>query len=143
MGRRVKRTARRIHLLLGVFFAPTLLFFTVTGAMQVAGLQQRKEGREPPKWVAHVVEVHKHQKWQPRKRPAPPPGQSAAPPPAPAPPPSLGTTLLKGFSLALSLALVLATLLGVYIAWLVPKDRRLTLALFVLGTIVPASFLMF
>jgi len=149
------KLARRVHLLLGVFFAPTIMFFAATGAMQIIGLQKSKDGKPAASWILHVVEVHKHQKWEPRKRPPAPPAAAAAatsgapataapaPPANPEPALSIGTRLLEGFAVAMSACLVATTLLGLYMAWLLPRDRKLCVVLFGAGLLVPAGFLLF
>jgi hypothetical protein len=77
---------RQLHLYLGVFFAPAILFFSLTGAVQLFGLHEGHPGEayQPPKWIAALASIHKDQVLS--QHHGPPPG--AADQPAEALPPS-------------------------------------------------------
>jgi hypothetical protein len=59
------KAMRNVHLYLGVFFAPLLFFFLITGCLQVFGLNHgRKDGsRQPPAIIKSLSQVHKNQRW--------------------------------------------------------------------------------
>ena len=81
------RRLRQIHHWLGAFFAPAILFFTVTGALQTFSLHESKGGGDykPPKWIVVAASIHKD---QPLPHPRPhreKPKPAAAPLGAPAP----------------------------------------------------------
>ncbi len=44
-------TARQMHLYLGLFFAPSIIFFASTGSSMVFSLHENHDGYEPPGWV--------------------------------------------------------------------------------------------
>jgi hypothetical protein len=143
---------RRIHLLLGVFFAPSILFFAFTGALQTLGLQDRRGDTPPPAWIAHVSQVHVHQTWAVRHRQPPPNAQAARPaeaarPQLPAEPEddeqgeALGHELLQGFIVLMSTGLMVTTLIGLYMAWQMRRDRKVSVVLFILGAAVPIALL--
>ncbi len=57
------RTLRFIHLYLGVFVAPALIFFAFTGALQTFGLHESSRGSTytPPRWAVVLAQIHKKQ----------------------------------------------------------------------------------
>jgi hypothetical protein len=75
------RTARLVHSYLGVFIAPALLFFALTGAMQTFSLHEKPWGDtgKPPHWIAVLARLHKDQMtyMPPRHREASPAGLAA------------------------------------------------------------------
>ena len=54
---------RKIHLYIGVFIAPALLFFAFTGALQTFNLHETHAGSDykPPAWIATLAQIHKKQ----------------------------------------------------------------------------------
>jgi hypothetical protein len=59
------KAMRSVHLYLGVFFAPLLLFFLISGAWQTFGLNHASEdgSYEPPAIIKSLSQVHKNQRW--------------------------------------------------------------------------------
>ena len=57
------KLARHIHLYVGVFIAPAVLFFAFTGGLQVFGLHETSRGSDyrPPAWLAIAAQLHKKQ----------------------------------------------------------------------------------
>jgi len=62
-GHRFLKGIRQIHLYLGVFTAPMLLFFAFTGGMQTFSLHETTRGSSytPPAWLATLAQLHKKQ----------------------------------------------------------------------------------
>jgi len=54
---------RLVHLYLGVFIAPALLFFAFTGALQTFSLHETTRGSsyKPPAWAVTLGQIHKKQ----------------------------------------------------------------------------------
>lgn len=52
------RKIRQLHFYLGVFFAPSILFFALTGALQTFGLHEKSN---TPALVAELAQIHKNQ----------------------------------------------------------------------------------
>ena len=54
---------RKLHLYLGLVFAPSIIFFAFTGAFQLFDLHSAsKDGSyQPPAWLAAIAQVHIHQ----------------------------------------------------------------------------------
>jgi hypothetical protein len=142
------RALRRYHNYLGLFFAPMILLFAISGALQTFRLQEAKGyGGPPPNWIVWLASVHKDQ-GPPRadkveKPRAAGPSVAAAKPdgrvqkgakrPSPLP--------LKIFVVLLSLALAASTVLGVLIALSIKGSRRISLTLLLLGAVVPLVLL--
>ena len=59
------KVMRNIHLYLGVFFAPLLMFFLISGAWQTFNLHEAsKDGSyKPPAIIKSLSQVHKNQRW--------------------------------------------------------------------------------
>lgn len=62
-GHAILRFVRKVHLLLGTFTTPALLFFAFTGAMQTFSLHETTQGStyKPPAWIASLAQLHKKQ----------------------------------------------------------------------------------
>lgn len=143
------RTLRRYHHYLGIFFAPMILLFAISGALQTFRLQEaRGYGGTPPTWIVWLASVHKDQ-GPPREHKADKPqgekphdaepaksrGDAASAKKRPSPLP------LKIFVVLLSIALSLSTITGVVIALANRALRRISLILLALGTVVPIVLL--
>lgn len=140
------RTLRRYHHYLGLFFAPMILLFSVSGALQTFRLQEaRGYGGTPPNWIVWLASVHKDQgpPRAPRADKPKAPGEAAKPrsegeragPKRPSPLP------LKIFVVALAIALAFSTITGVVIALSIRSMRRVSIALLVAGAVVPIALL--
>ena len=59
------KAMRNIHLYLGVFFAPLLLFFLISGCWQTFGLHEASKSGDyvPPAIIKSLSQVHKDQRW--------------------------------------------------------------------------------
>ena len=163
------RLLRNIHHWMGVFFAPTILFFAFSGALQTFSLHENKGGGpyQPPAWIVAIASIHKDQALpHPRagrhhaeaddhdhdapaargehdaKAPAAKPDADADHDADAAPKESRPSPLpLKIFVLLLSIGLMVSTVLGVWIALKMRAMRRLTLLLLAAGTVVPIALL--
>src|ERR1700712_273889 len=62
-GHAFLRIIRLIHLYLGIFSAPALLFFAFTGALQTFSLHETTPGSsyKPPAWAVTLGQLHKKQ----------------------------------------------------------------------------------
>ncbi|WP_458071986.1 PepSY domain-containing protein [Rhodanobacter sp. BL-MT-08] len=60
---RFLKLSRTVHLYLGVFMAPALLFFAITGGLQTFSLHETTRGSSytPPAWLATLALLHKKQ----------------------------------------------------------------------------------
>ncbi|MCU1306835.1 MAG: hypothetical protein JWN45_1530 [Acidobacteriaceae bacterium] len=65
---------RQLHLYLGTFFAPSILFFAFTGAFQIFNFHEEYKGRPATPVFEQLAEIHKNQR-------VPPPAKTPAPTP--------------------------------------------------------------
>ncbi len=139
------RKLRQFHLYIGVFFAPAILFFAISGGLQTFRLQQASgwDGAPPPQWMAWVASVHVDQ----RKLVAEP--EAAKKAPAPVDPAKLAERKAKAakalpmkiFTAALATALAFSVLLGAAIALSMKSTRRVATIMLVTGSVLPLLLL--
>jgi hypothetical protein len=135
---------RQLHLYLGVFFAPALLFFAATGALQVFSLHEAHGDYRPAPLIEKLGEVHKNQRFELKaRRPEKPKPASAAARTQPADKPTpLKTLALKWFFLATALGLIFSTSLGLWMGLTHLRNRALAFGLLCAGALIPVLFLM-
>lgn len=140
--------ARQLHLYLGTFFAPSILFFSFTGSIQLLGVHQaRPGGYQPSVWVAKLAEIHKHQSlaapsnrspMMDRKKPPFDPERALGPG---GPPAGMRPNLaLKGFFLLMSIGLFVTTCLGIYMSFKYNRTR-VVWGFLIAGTALPGLLL--
>jgi hypothetical protein len=147
------KSIRQLHFYLGIFFAPTIIFFAFSGALQTFSLHENKEpGSNNPAWIAKLAEIHKDQ-YRPQfgAEPAqaqPKPAEvEARPNPAPTPKrtparaPRHKSVPLKIFVVLMAAGLMLSSCLGIYMAFKYNRDRRIIWSLLVAGTVLPIALL--
>lgn len=115
---------RQVHFYLGVFFAPLIILFALSGALQTFRLQESPKGGTytPPAWIVKLADIHKDQ------RAAHEPGRRRSLP-------------LQWFVIVMSVGLVASSLLGIYMAFKYNREKRLTFGLIILGFAIPAILL--
>ena len=114
---------RRLHLLLGVFFTPILLVFIATGWYQTVNTQRNKTFGEAETWFEKLSSVHVDSIL--------PSAQIDEYAPA----------LFRWFVVAMSIALILTTLLGVAMAFKFSRSKWLVVATLAAGFLLPAILL--
>lgn len=148
------KTSRKLHLWLSLLFAPSLVFFAITGSLMIFGVG---EANGP---LAKLSEVHKIQSID--ERPARPSRTSAATPavreqvamrdtaapaaisdaaqtakPAPARAPLHRSLPLMIWFGALAIGLVVSAIVGVYLAFAYKRDRATVYGLLAAGFVIP------
>ncbi len=115
---------RQIHFYLGVFFAPLIILFALSGALQTFRLQESPKGSTytPPAWIVKLADIHKDQ------RAAHEPGRRRSLP-------------LQWFVVVMSVGLISTSLLGIYMAFKYNRDKRLLFGLIALGFVIPLALL--
>ena len=149
---------RQIHLYLGIFTAPALLFFALTGALQTFSLHEasRTSDYKPPTWIVTLAQLHKKQTTTvPVRKPRPEfdtPKPDAAKPSPTAPvaseprraePAPKSHLPMKIFFLTVSLGLFLSTLTGILMAYKFNRNKVLVTGLLLAGIVVPLLLLPF
>jgi hypothetical protein len=138
---------RRIHGWLGLFIAPSILFFALTGSLQLYGLHESHTGYKPPALVEKLGMVHKDQVFKLKpKRPAGAPKPAVAQDhdeheehhAAPADEgPKVTVSLLKALFLIVALGLATSTILGVWMALAHGRDKRVGWIVLAAGAVLP------
>ncbi len=143
------KQVRQLHLYLGVFFAPAIIFFSFTGALQLFGLHEGHPGEayQPPKWIEALASIHKDQVLSKHHGPPQTPGMKR-PPEGPR---ASGdrkeqhertpTLILKWFFLGMSIGLAATTLLGIYMAFKYNRSRVLVWGLLTAGAAIPSALI--
>jgi hypothetical protein len=141
-------TLRRWHSYIGSFVAPSVLFFTLTGAAQLFSLHEAHGSYHPPVLLERLSSLHKDQVLNKHKKgekgedagPASE-GENSAPHESheeesvPA-----ATFALKIFFLAVAASLTVSTCFGVWMSLQTPR-KGLPLALLAAGTLLPIILL--
>ena len=156
-GTSLLKAARKLHLYLGLFIAPALLFFAFTGAVQTLSLHENAgSSYTPPVWLARLGQLHKNQNIRLRApRPqstvaSSTPGKNVAT--ALAAPPRPPVTLAskqrqhlpeKLFFLLVSLGLFTSTLTGIFMAYKYERGKLLLTALLIAGVVIPLALVPF
>ena len=141
---------RRWHSYIGLFIEPSVLFFALTGAVQVFNLHEAHDSYHPAVWVEKLSAVHKDQVFRKPEEHAAAEDHAAAPPSASAPPPpeedermSAPTLALKWFFVAVALGLAGSTCIGVWMGLTQLRSARVALILLGAGAVIPLALLMF
>jgi hypothetical protein len=150
-------TIRQWHSYLGLFIAPSVLFFALTGSLQIFSLHEAHDGYKPLAIIEKLAKVHKDQVFAAghhHDAEAPvadatgtaPPGTSPAVAAESAPAddddkPALPTVLLKYFFLLVALCLMLSTAFGLWMALKYTRRKRLAWTLLIAGTVIPVGLL--
>jgi hypothetical protein len=151
------KSIRLIHRYIGLFFSPTILFFAITGGLQMFGLHETAHGSSymPPNILVHLSRLHKKGTLylSPRKvavansakfDEAKPNGSKLEipklPQSSPATPPhnSLPT---KIFFAATAIALAVSTCTGIMMGWKYARRKSTVLLVLTAGVLIPAILL--
>src|SRR5271170_7473487 len=147
------KSVRLIHRYIGVFFSPTILFFAITGGLQMFGLHESARGSSyvPPNILVHLSQLHKKVTlYLPPRKVAPPnsaksdgakpdgpkpegPKPTQASPTTP-PPDSLR---MKMFFAATALALAVSTCTGLTMGWKYARRKSIVLLTLAAGVLIP------
>lgn len=148
------RYTRLVHLYLGLFIAPSLLFFAFTGALQTFSLHETTRGSSyvPPSWAVTLAQIHKKQTpvVPPKRAPSPEktsdatdkktkPADAAVPPMPSSPVAHHHPLPLKIFFLIVAVGLFTSTISGIYMSYRYIRNRVLVTAMLVCGTIIPVA----
>jgi hypothetical protein len=142
---------RTWHTYLGILIAPSVLFFALTGALQLFSLHESHGTYNPPPLLEKLSSVHKDQVFAQKDHddhdhPEPGAGNDEhhhAPTDDHDAAPSLGTSLLKWYFLVVSLALTASTLLGLWMGLTQIRRKRTGWWLLLVGTVAPVVLCFF
>jgi hypothetical protein len=146
------KIVRQIHLYVGVFIAPALLFFAFTGGLQVFSLHETTRGSDykPPAWLVVMAQLHKKQTATVAVRkphPMDADNHSTAPTSSPAASMPMKSDMphaderhplpLKIFSAFVAFGLFVSTLIGLYMAYRYTRRSMLVTVLLLAGIVLP------
>jgi len=142
--RRFLRT-RTVHLYLGVFTAPMLLFFAITGGLQSFSLHETTRGSSyaPPAWLASAAQFHKKQTTLMPSRPGIPALASEREPARAAVQAKRNLLPMKAFFALVGLSLFISVVSGVYMAWRYSRKPRLFGTILLAGIAAPLLLMLF
>jgi hypothetical protein len=146
-------TIRRWHSYIGLFMAPIVLFFALTGAAQLFSLHEAHGNYQPPTVLEKLSSVHKdqvfalghhHEPLEPQAAPRESEGDTAprAASEDEGDKSRLSTVALKALFLLVALCLVLSTALGLWMGLTQTRQKRLGWMLVVAGALMPAGLLL-
>jgi len=146
-----RTTIRQWHGYVGLFIAPSVLFFALTGALQVFSLHEAHGNYRPLALVEKLSSVHKDQVFSlgHHHDSAPPEAAKNPDPGAPSPPaaeedddePTLSTALLKWFFLLVAICLAFSTAFGIWMGLTQTRRKRLAWLLLTAGALIPLVLL--
>jgi hypothetical protein len=116
---RAMKLLRRLHLFLGCFFAPMLLFYVSTGWYQTLTVRRNKALGEAQDWLGRLRSVHVDQLY---------PSETAN---------SYSPILYRALVVCMAVALISTVLLGVVLAFRSIRQRWLVVLCLILGVILP------
>ena len=141
---------RRVHAYIGLFIAPSVLFFAFSGGLQLFSLHEAHGSYQPPALIEALGNLHKDQVLsRPEEHRGPPregpdgDGHSArdhrdhdhdqGP--------KLSTVALKWFFEVIAVGLAASTLLGLWIGLRMTRTLRLSWGFFIAGIALPILIL--
>lgn len=142
------KTIRVTHRYLGLFFAPGIIFFAFSGALLVLGTHQTSRGSNyvPARWIQEIAQMHKKQTLvlptPKHQKPVNDSGDDRAIPTKKASKTPRLKVTLQWFVVAMSLALVVTTFLGIIMALLYGGDWRVASVVVLLGILFPVAVAM-
>src|SRR5271170_6002046 len=146
------KSVRLIHRYIGLFFSPTILFFAITGGLQMFGLHESDRGSSyvPPNILVHLSQLHKKGTlYLPPRKVAPNSAKSdgakpdgpklEVPKPTQASPttPPPDSLPMKMFFAATALALAVSTCTGLTMGWKYARRKSIVLLTLAAGVLIP------
>ncbi len=161
-------TIRRWHGYIGMFIAPSVLFFAVTGAVQLFSLHEAHGKYQPPQLLEELASVHKDQVFASKEaspgsdHDAPAQDKLSSVTPAASPdhepgpggdadaqehhhehkPPRVSVYLLKWFFLFVAVGLATSTAFGIWMGLKPVLHRRTHVLLLLVGAVIPLGLIL-
>jgi hypothetical protein len=140
-------TVRRWHSYIGLFIAPSVLFFALTGAVQIFNLHEAHGGYVPPALLEKLSAVHQDQVFafgEHHTAEAPPGAHGDEHPHEHEDADQLprSTLLLKWFFVLVAVGLTVSTAFGIWMGLTQIRAKGLACGLLVCGTFIPVGLLL-
>ena len=144
------KAIRLTHLYSGVFLAPAILFFSITGGLQMFSFHEASHapGYVPPAILVRLSRLHKKATliMPPPQPPRAAPKQTPTPPPSlPKPPAKPGWSEnlpMKIFFAIVAIGLVISTLSGLVMSFKYTRRKTIPALVLLAGIAVPAFLLL-
>jgi hypothetical protein len=134
------------HRYLGLFFAPVIVFFSFSGALQTLGLHSPAQGSNylPARWIIYMAQLHKKQTptLPVAKAKTPASDSGAARVDSPKKEVPNARRALQFFVVLMSAALIATTLLGIVMALAYGGNQRVTVLILVAGARFPVCIML-
>jgi hypothetical protein len=133
------------HNYIGILVAPSVIFFALTGALQIFSLHESHGSYTPPALIEKLSSMHKDQVFELKHHDEHKPkaeskdGLQSPPPEEHEKSPTLNTMLLKWFFLFVALALTTSTVLGLWIGLTNMQRKRTGWWLLLAGIVLPIA----
>jgi hypothetical protein len=122
---------RHWHAYIGLFIAPSVLFFALTGALQIFNLHEAHDSYTPPPLIQKLSAVHQDQVFEASDAHHHAPGDDDK---------VTGATLaLKWYFCAVAVGLAVSTLIGIWMGLTQIRRKGLAWILLIAGTLLPLS----
>ncbi len=145
----VFKVVRLAHLYFGVFLAPAILFFALTGALQTFSLHETTRGSDykPAQWIVRMAQLHKKQMIAlPVRRPpaavSPGAGAQSTKPVQETGGRRPNLLPMKIFFAAVSLGLCVSTATGLWMSFRYGRNRTALSLTLLAGVAVPVLLLL-
>src|ERR1700733_15164361 len=122
---------RQWHAYIGVFIAPSVLFFALTGAIQIFNLHEAHGSYTPAPLLEKLSAVHQNQVFEVSDEHHHAPGADDKI--------SGATPALKGYFGAAAMGLVVSSLIGIWMGTTQTRRKALAWILLIAGTLLPLS----
>ena len=145
---------RQIHAYLGMLIAPSVLFFALTGSLQLFNLHEAHGAYHPPAVFEALGSLHKDQLISSHHGDEEPAAAHASAPSSGRAAgggekhahnddaPRLSTLLLKWFFLATALGLAISTGLGLWLGLKYTRHKSLSWTLLIAGAAIPLALIL-
>jgi hypothetical protein len=135
---------RRWHSYIGLFIAPSVLFFALTGAVQLFNLHESHGSYHAPALLEKLSSVHMDQAFEMgHHHEAPAPDDHASPGPEEhEDEPGAATFLLKGYFLLVALGLTVSTVFGLWMGLVQTRSKTVGWLLVGSGSLIPLALLL-
>jgi hypothetical protein len=142
---------RRWHSYIGLFIAPSVLFFALTGAVQLFSLHEAHGSYHPPVLLEKLSSIHKDQVFElgHHHDDSSPAAVESGPNDGPAPgpedhddKPGPATFILKGYFLLVALGLAVSTVFGLWMGLVQTRSKTVGWLLVGVGSVIPLVLLL-
>jgi hypothetical protein len=133
------------HSYIGILIAPSVIFFALTGALQIFNLHESHGSYTPPALIEKLSSLHKDQVFEQKHHDEQESEAESKDAHQPSPAqehedvPKVGTVLLKWYFLFVAMALTVSTILGLWIGLTRIQRKSTGWCLLLIGIVLPIA----